>query len=69
MLPMKEFISRWFKELMVAAVIIYAIILYALYWATDDLSFSIIVTLVIMLADLAVLAYIYRDEVRRKLGR
>ncbi len=65
---MKEFISKWFKELMVVAVIIYALILYALYWATDDLTLSIIVTLAIILADLAVLAYIYRYELRQKIG-
>lgn len=66
---MKEFISRWFKELTVAAVIIYALILYALYWATDDLTLAVIVTVVLLLADLSALAYIYRDELRQRLGR
>jgi len=66
---MKDFINKWFKELMVAAVIIYAILLYVLYWTTDDLALSVIITVVILLADLAVLAYIYRDELKRRFGR
>ncbi len=52
-----------------AAVIIYAILLYVLYWTTDDLALSVIITVVILLADLAVLAYIYRDELKRRFGR
>lgn len=65
---MKEFITKWKTPLTLSAIGIYALIWYLIYWATSDVTLSIIITAVIVLGDFAVLAYIFRDELKARFG-
>ena len=65
---MKEFIAEWKMQLSLAAIAIYVLVWYLIYWATNDLTLSVIITVVIVIADLAVLAYIFREELQARFG-
>ncbi len=66
---MKDIISRRFKELTALAILAYAAIWALINWYTGDLLLASIATLVLVIADLAVLAYIYREELSERFRR
>ncbi len=65
---MKDFISRYFPQITVFAVAVYALLWYLIYWYTDDLILASAITAVLVLLDIAVLAWLYQDEIRSRLG-
>lgn len=65
---MKKFIVERKTLLSLLAIGVYALAGYLAYWLTGDLTISIIIAALIMVGDFAVLAYIFRNELKDRFG-
>lgn len=65
---MKKFIVERKTLLSLLAIGVYALAGYLVYWLTGDLTISIIIAALVMVGDFAVLAYIFRNELKDRFG-
>ncbi|GEM_PF-3887843 len=65
---MKDFITKYFPQLTVVAVAIYALVWYLIYWFAEDWVLASLIAAALVLLDGAVLAWLFREEIKARLG-